>query len=115
MALTNAEKQAAWRERQRNRITELEAEVRRLNERIGQLEHGKVSNRAERDEKLKAWHDAFHSPEARAKRDAAVAKETAKLARLRQKMLKAHPDAGGSHDAFIKARAAYEKAKAGGY
>lgn len=57
------------------------------------------------------WQAAFFSPEARAKADAARAKEHAKLERLRAKMLAAHPDAGGNHEAFVRARAAYIKAR----
>ena len=55
------------------------------------------------------WLEAMHANREAAA--AAKAKEHAKLERLRQKMLKAHPDQGGSHEAFIKARAAYEKAR----
>jgi hypothetical protein len=33
------------------------------------------------------------------------------LERLRETMVNAHPDKGGSHEAFLKARANYERAK----
>ena len=43
----------------------------------------------------------------------APAHTAAELARLKAEMDAAHPDKGGSSDAFISARAAYERAKAG--
>jgi hypothetical protein len=37
-----------------------------------------------------------------------------RIAELRAAMIAAHPDKGGSHDAFISARRAYERARSAG-
>jgi uncharacterized small protein (DUF1192 family) len=108
--MTNTEKQAAWRARQaanKARVAELEARVAELEAEVARLKGAKPSGKAPKTDWAKEMRDRRHL------RDAAVAKEKSKLDRLRKKMHKAHPDAGGSHEAFIKARAAYEKAKRG--
>ena len=92
MAMTNAEKQAAWRERQAakvRRVAELEAEVKRLKARIAELEN---------PPRPEPWKP----PMQRAEEALAAAKAA---------VVAAHPDKGGTHEAATKAGAAFAKAK----
>lgn len=91
MALSNAEKQAAWRARQaanKRRVVELEVEVERLMADIAQL-----------------------AQETAATKQAVKQARADHLRHLKQAMAIAHPDKGGDEESFIKAHAAYLKAK----
>ena len=100
MAMSNAQKQAAWRERQRARIAELEAENARLRNRVAELERAKP----EPAPKPSAPSPADKLKEARKRVNWMPEREIQECIGLaKAAAVAAHPDRGGTHEAATAA------------
>ena len=97
MGMSNAEKQASWRTRHKQRVAELEAEVARLKARVAELEQAKPQPAPElsRADRLKLAKRNWQWMPLR------EIEECIKAAR--GIAAEAHPDRGGSHEAAAAA------------
>jgi hypothetical protein len=109
MGMTNAEKQAAYRERyaaNKVRVAELEAEVARLKARIAELERVGTERRKAKPEPAPKPSVAEKLKQARRNWQWMPEREIEECIRLaRTIMVDSHPDKGGSHEAAVEANA----------